>query len=94
MIDDDECEAVDGMRIGRGNRNTLRKPASVPLCPPQIPHDLNLGSNPGGRGGKPATNRLNYSTASFLPYVFSILSFILSPADRDVGIHLYLLFLS
>jgi hypothetical protein len=26
--------------IGRGNRSTRRKPAAVPLCPPQIPHDL------------------------------------------------------
>jgi hypothetical protein len=31
---------VGGMRIGRGNRSTRRKPAPVPLCPPQIPHDL------------------------------------------------------
>jgi hypothetical protein len=31
---DDECEAVGGMRIG------WRKPAPVPLCPPQIPLDL------------------------------------------------------
>jgi hypothetical protein len=37
---DDECGAVGGMRIGRGNRSTRRKPAPVPLCPPQIPHDL------------------------------------------------------
>jgi hypothetical protein len=28
------------MRIGRGNRGTWRKPAPVPLCAPQIPHDL------------------------------------------------------
>jgi hypothetical protein len=33
MIDDD-YGPVGGMRIGRG------KPAPVPLCPPQIPHDL------------------------------------------------------
>jgi hypothetical protein len=33
MIDDDECGAVGGMRIGR------KKPAPVSLCPPQIPHD-------------------------------------------------------
>jgi hypothetical protein len=36
----DECGALGGMRIGRGNRSTWRKPASVLLCPPQIPHDL------------------------------------------------------
>jgi hypothetical protein len=38
MIDD--YGAVDGMRIGRGNQSTWRKPAPVPLCSPQIPHDL------------------------------------------------------
>jgi hypothetical protein len=37
---DDECGAVGGMRIDRGNQSTGRKPAPVPLCPPQIPHDL------------------------------------------------------
>jgi hypothetical protein len=40
MIDDYDYGAVGGMRIGRGNRCTRRKPAPVPLCPPQIPHDL------------------------------------------------------
>jgi hypothetical protein len=38
MIDD--YGTVGGMRIGRGNRSTRRKPAPVPLCPPQIPHYL------------------------------------------------------
>jgi hypothetical protein len=28
---------IGGM-IGRGNRSTWRKPAPVPLCPPQTPH--------------------------------------------------------
>jgi hypothetical protein len=28
---------IGGM-IGRGNRSTRRKPAPVPLCPPQTPH--------------------------------------------------------
>jgi hypothetical protein len=37
---DDECGALDGMRICRGNRSTRRKAAPVPLCPPQIPHNL------------------------------------------------------
>jgi hypothetical protein len=31
---DDEA----GRMIGRGNRSTRRKPATVPLCPPQTPH--------------------------------------------------------
>jgi hypothetical protein len=43
-----------GMKIGRGNRSTRRKPAPAPLYP---------SSNPGRRGGKPATNRLNYGAA-------------------------------
>jgi hypothetical protein len=28
-----------GMKIGRGNRSTWRKPAPAPLCPTQIPLD-------------------------------------------------------
>jgi hypothetical protein len=36
----DEYGAFGGIRIGRGNQSTQRKPAPVPLCPPQIPHDL------------------------------------------------------
>jgi hypothetical protein len=36
----DEYGTVSGVRTGRGNRNSWRKPALVPLCPPQIPHDL------------------------------------------------------
>jgi hypothetical protein len=40
MIDDGDCGAVAGMKIGKGNRSNRRKPAPVPLCPPQIPHDL------------------------------------------------------
>jgi hypothetical protein len=39
MIDEDDCGAIGGMKIGRGNRSTRRKPAPVSLCPPQIPHD-------------------------------------------------------
>jgi hypothetical protein len=55
------CGAFGGMRIGKGNRSTRRKPAPVPLCSPQIPHDL--GSNPARRSGMPATNRLSYGMA-------------------------------
>jgi hypothetical protein len=28
-----------GMKFGKGNRSTRRKPAPVPICPPQIPLD-------------------------------------------------------
>jgi hypothetical protein len=40
MIDNNDYGAVGGMRIGRGNRSTRRKPAPVPLFPPQISQDL------------------------------------------------------
>jgi hypothetical protein len=36
----DECGEIAGVRIGRGNPSTRRKPAPMPLRPPQIPHDL------------------------------------------------------
>jgi hypothetical protein len=36
-----DCEDREfgGMKIGRGDRSTRRKPAPTPLCPPQIPLD-------------------------------------------------------
>jgi hypothetical protein len=43
---DYEAGEFGGMITGRGNRSTRRKPAPVPLCPPQIPHDL-TGREPG-----------------------------------------------
>jgi hypothetical protein len=71
MIDD--CGAVGGMRIRTGNWSTRRNTAPVPLYPPQIPRS-DLGSNPGRRGGKPATNRLSYGTARSLVLVRENLS--------------------
>jgi hypothetical protein len=44
--DDDECGAVGGMRNGRGNRSTGRKPAPVPICTPHIPHNLRPNTGP------------------------------------------------
>jgi hypothetical protein len=66
-VDYDDGE-IGGMMIGRGNRSTLRKPAPVSPCPPQTPHACS-DTNPGCRCGKPATNRLNYGTTSFLRYM-------------------------
>jgi hypothetical protein len=40
MLDEGDCGAIGRMQIDRGNRSTRRKPAPVPLCLPQIPHDL------------------------------------------------------
>jgi hypothetical protein len=35
-----EYTAAGGMRIGKVNRSTQRKPTPMPLSPPQIPHKL------------------------------------------------------
>jgi hypothetical protein len=43
--DYDDAE-ICGMKIGRGNRSTRRKPAPVSLCQPQTPHAL-PGREPG-----------------------------------------------
>jgi hypothetical protein len=40
QMKDDDCEAMDEVRIGRKNRSTRRKPAPVPLGSSQIPHYL------------------------------------------------------
>jgi hypothetical protein len=37
--DCEDGEFFGGMKIGRGNRSTRRKPAPAPLCPPKIPLD-------------------------------------------------------
>jgi hypothetical protein len=36
----DECGVVSRVIIGKRNRHTLRKPATVPFCSAQIPHEL------------------------------------------------------
>jgi hypothetical protein len=59
---DYDDEEIGGMIIGKENRSTRRKPAPVPLFPPQTTHAC-LDANPGRRGWKPATNGLSYGTA-------------------------------
>jgi hypothetical protein len=64
----------------RRNENWQRKPKySKKTCPSATLSTTNptcpdLGSNPGRRGGKPATNRLSYATASWQPEYRLILS--------------------
>jgi hypothetical protein len=58
---DDECGAVGGMIIGRGNRSIRRKSAPVSLWPPQIPHDLTWA-----RTRPAAVGSLSYGTALWL----------------------------
>jgi hypothetical protein len=41
QMTEDNCRANGGMRNGRENRSTSRKPVTEePLCPPPIPHDV------------------------------------------------------
>jgi hypothetical protein len=60
---DDEYGAVCGMRIGRENRSTRRKPVTIATFSSTNPTWRDLDSNPGRRGGKPATKPLSYGTA-------------------------------
>jgi hypothetical protein len=39
MIGDGDCGEIGGIKIGRGNRSTRRKPAPSPLSLPQKSHD-------------------------------------------------------
>jgi hypothetical protein len=52
--------AIGGMKIGRRNRSTRRKPTPEPLCPPQNRTWQTRSRTPDRSGGKPATNRLSY----------------------------------
>jgi hypothetical protein len=78
----DECGAISEIRISRGNQNTRRKPAPSATMSTTNPTWLDVGSNPGRRGGKPATSRLSYDSASLLrnwdssPYVSSLQTFV------------------
>jgi hypothetical protein len=40
------------MMIGKGNGSTRRKPAPVPLCPPQTPHADRTPTRAAGVGSK------------------------------------------
>jgi hypothetical protein len=51
-----ECAAMNGMRNGRGNRSTWRKPFLMPFYPPQILHGVTWG-------GKSASSPLNCGRA-------------------------------
>jgi hypothetical protein len=61
--DDDEVGGMNG--CGRGKWSSRRKPAPTPL----VHHKSHLrdpGTNPGRRGGKPATNRFSYCAANVI----------------------------
>jgi hypothetical protein len=60
---DDECGAVGGMKNWKGKPKYSEKTCpSATLCTTKTTR-LDLGSNQGRRGEKPATNRLSYGAA-------------------------------
>jgi hypothetical protein len=66
MMDDKVCAAVGVMTVREVNlstRSARSKAAYLPLCQPEISHDLSQARILALRGGKPATNRLRYNTA-------------------------------
>jgi hypothetical protein len=50
---------IGGM-IGRGNRSTRRKPAPVPLCPPQTPHAARTRTRAAAVGSQRLTAELRH----------------------------------
>jgi hypothetical protein len=46
-----------GGLIGKGNRSTRRKPAPVPLCPPQTPHAARTRTRAAAVGSQRLTAR-------------------------------------
>jgi hypothetical protein len=79
--------AIGGMKIGRGNRSTLRKPKPASLCPPQIPTWQTRSRSPDRSGGKPATNRLSYGAAFFKSHF--VASYDSQGHDGDIQLRLH-----
>jgi hypothetical protein len=50
---------IGGM-IGKGNRSTWRKPAPVPLCPPQTPHAARTRTRAAAVGSQRLTTELRH----------------------------------
>jgi hypothetical protein len=57
---------IGGM-IGRGNRSTRRKPALVPLCPPQTPHAARTRTRAAAVGSQRLTAELRHGPAADYP---------------------------
>jgi hypothetical protein len=68
MISEGDCGEIGGMKIGRGNRSTQEKMCRSATLSATNPTWLDLGSNLGHHGGKPATNRLSCGVAFICLY--------------------------
>jgi hypothetical protein len=65
MIHEGDCGAIGGIKIGRGNRSTRRKPAPAPFCPPQIPLDKTRARTRAAAVGSPKiTHKANCPEAT------------------------------
>jgi hypothetical protein len=71
MIDDGDCGATGGMKIGRGNRSTRRKPVPVPPFPTQTPHDLTRART---RAAAVGSRWLNMALCYVLVTIVSVIS--------------------
>jgi hypothetical protein len=56
---------IGGM-IGRGNQSTRRKPAPVPLCPPQTPHAAHTRTRAAAVGSQRLTAELRHGPTGCL----------------------------
>jgi hypothetical protein len=86
MIDDDECGAVGGTIIGRGNRSTRRKPTPLLLCPPQISHDLPWARTTAAVVGSRLLTASVMARSSFGMYVSLAGSEVLTAVSMEVSI--------
>jgi hypothetical protein len=73
MIDDGDCWAISGMRIGSGNRSTRRKPPPSVTLSTTNPTWPDPGLNPGRCCGNPETIRLSYGTAFVSTYFRTVM---------------------
>jgi hypothetical protein len=84
----DECGAVGGMRIGRGNQSTRRKPAPLPLCPPQNPHDLTWDQTRAAAVGSRRLTTWAMARPYSLHYTNNIQT-ILITCDKHLSLYIY-----
>jgi hypothetical protein len=62
---------IGGM-IVRGNRSTQRKPAPVPLCPPQTPHAARMRTRAAAVGSQRQTAELRHGLRRHVCAAFKI----------------------
>jgi hypothetical protein len=72
--DEDEQFFYQVLQVMEHQWNEIDRGKPTTLCPPQISHGLDPGSNPGLRGERPATNRLSHGTATL--YTYFLIAFI------------------